>query len=94
MYTPEITLTGPDTATGVWTILLALLGGIVGVGAGVIATVICALHKGWTISIPVAAWAGRLRGRLGDRRHGRPSPGAACSAALPDRGPPDRLASW
>jgi putative ABC transport system permease protein len=39
-------------------ILLAVIGGIVGVAAGVIATVIYASSKGWTVSIPIAAWAG------------------------------------
>ena len=45
-------------------ILLAVIGGIVGVAAGVIATVIYASSKGWTISIPVAAWAGGFAAAL------------------------------
>ena len=41
-----------------------MIGGIVGVAAGVIATVIYASSKGWTISIPVAAWAGGFAAAL------------------------------
>jgi putative ABC transport system permease protein len=39
-------------------ILLTFLGGAVGVGAGVVATVIYATTKGWTVVIPTEAWAG------------------------------------
>jgi putative ABC transport system permease protein len=39
-------------------VLLALLGGIVGVTAGVLATAIYAHTKHWTIVIPPLAWAG------------------------------------
>jgi putative ABC transport system permease protein len=45
-------------------ILLALLGGAVGVGAGVLATAIYANAKGWTIVIPALAWAGGLAAAL------------------------------
>jgi putative ABC transport system permease protein len=41
-------------------ILLALLGGAVGVAAGTIATVIYAHLKHWTAVVPTAAWAGGL----------------------------------
>jgi len=41
-------------------ILLALIGGVVGVAAGVLATVIYAHAKGWTVVIPAEAWAGGL----------------------------------
>jgi putative ABC transport system permease protein len=41
-------------------ILLALIGGIVGVLAGAIATVIYASSKHWHIVIPVEAWAGGI----------------------------------
>jgi putative ABC transport system permease protein len=41
-------------------ILLALLGGAVGVTAGAIATAIYATSKDWTIVIPTLAWAGGL----------------------------------
>ncbi|HLX20247.1 MAG TPA: ABC transporter permease [Gaiellaceae bacterium] len=41
-------------------ILLAVIGGAVGVSAGVIATVIYAITKHWQISIPTTAWAGGL----------------------------------
>jgi putative ABC transport system permease protein len=41
-------------------ILLALLGGAVGVTAGVLATVIYASAKDWTVVIPTFAWAGGL----------------------------------
>jgi putative ABC transport system permease protein len=41
-------------------ILLALLGGAVGVGLGTVATAIYASSKGWAIVIPALAWAGGL----------------------------------
>jgi putative ABC transport system permease protein len=41
-------------------ILLALIGGAVGVTAGVISTVIYATTKHWQVAIPTAAWAGGL----------------------------------
>jgi putative ABC transport system permease protein len=45
-------------------ILLALLGGAVGVGAGALATALYADAKGWTIVIPALAWAGGLAAAL------------------------------
>ncbi|HEV8459188.1 MAG TPA: ABC transporter permease [Gaiellaceae bacterium] len=45
-------------------ILLALLGGAVGVTAGVIATAIYAETKHWQIAIPTTAWAGGLAAAL------------------------------
>jgi putative ABC transport system permease protein len=39
-------------------VILAALGGIVGVGLGVLATTIYSSIKGWTIEIPVLGWAG------------------------------------
>jgi putative ABC transport system permease protein len=41
-------------------ILLAVVGGAVGVLAGIVATVIYASAKGWTVVIPVEAWAGGI----------------------------------
>jgi putative ABC transport system permease protein len=41
-------------------ILLALAGGIAGIGAGVLATALYAHAKGWAIVIPAQAWAGGL----------------------------------
>jgi putative ABC transport system permease protein len=41
-------------------ILLALLGGAVGVAAGAIATFVYAENKNWTTDIPTLAWAGGL----------------------------------
>jgi putative ABC transport system permease protein len=41
-------------------ILLALAGGITGIGAGALATAIYAHTKGWTTIIPTQAWAGGL----------------------------------
>jgi hypothetical protein len=38
-------------------VCLALLGGVVGVSAGVLATVVYATTKNWTVVIPVAGWA-------------------------------------
>lgn len=45
-------------------ILLALLGGAVGVAAGAIATAIYASTKHWTIVIPTTAWAGGMAAAL------------------------------
>jgi putative ABC transport system permease protein len=39
-------------------ILLALLGGVVGVGLGALSTAIFATVKGWTVVVPPIAWAG------------------------------------
>jgi len=39
-------------------ILLALLGGAVGVGLGALSTVVYASTKGWAVVIPTLAWAG------------------------------------
>ena len=41
-------------------ILLALIGGVVGVLAGVVATVVYAGTKGWAVVIPVEAWSGGI----------------------------------
>jgi putative ABC transport system permease protein len=45
-------------------ILLAMLGGIVGVLAGIIATGIDASTKGWAVVIPPLAWGGGLTAAL------------------------------
>jgi putative ABC transport system permease protein len=45
-------------------IILALIGGAAGVGAGVAATAIYAHVKGWTTTIPTDAWAGGLAAAL------------------------------
>ena len=45
-------------------ILLALLGGAVGVAAGVLATAVYAEHKHWTLVIPTTAWAGGMAAAL------------------------------
>jgi putative ABC transport system permease protein len=39
-------------------IVLALIGGAVGVGAGALSTAIYASIKGWTVVVPTLAWAG------------------------------------
>jgi putative ABC transport system permease protein len=44
--------------------LLALLGGAIGVGLGALATAIYATVKGWAIVIPTVAWAGGLAAAL------------------------------
>jgi putative ABC transport system permease protein len=41
-------------------VLLALLGGVVGVGAGVVSTAVYAHVKHWTVVVPATAWAGGL----------------------------------
>jgi putative ABC transport system permease protein len=45
-------------------ILLALIGGVVGVLAGIVATAIYASAKHWAIVIPVQAWAGGIAAAL------------------------------
>ena len=45
-------------------ILLALLGGVVGVGAGALATAIYAHTKNWATVIPTLAWAGGIGAAL------------------------------
>jgi putative ABC transport system permease protein len=45
-------------------IILALIGGAAGVGAGVAATAIYTHVKGWTTTIPTDAWAGSLGAAL------------------------------
>jgi putative ABC transport system permease protein len=45
-------------------VLLALIGGVVGVAAGSLATAIYAHAKGWSTVIPVAAWAGGIAAAL------------------------------
>jgi putative ABC transport system permease protein len=45
-------------------ILLSLLGGAVGVGAGVLATVIYSSTRGWLVDIPTVAWAGGFAAAL------------------------------
>lgn len=41
-------------------VLLALIGGAVGVAAGVLSTAVYASVKGWAVSVPVVAWAGGI----------------------------------
>ncbi len=41
-------------------ILLALIGGAVGVGLGVLSTAVYASTKGWTVVVPTVAWTGGL----------------------------------
>ncbi len=45
-------------------ILLATLGGAVGVGLGVVATAIYATTRGWEIVIPILAWGGGIGAAL------------------------------
>jgi putative ABC transport system permease protein len=45
-------------------ILLALLGGAVGVAAGALATAVYATTKGWAIVIPALAWGGGIAAAL------------------------------
>ena len=45
-------------------ILLAVLGGVVGVGAGALATLIYASTKGWSVDVPPIAWAGGFAAAL------------------------------
>jgi putative ABC transport system permease protein len=72
-------------------ILLALLGGVVGVAAGSIATVVYASSKHWTAVVPTSAWAGGLGAAIliGGRRTPARNPRLT---TLADRSPPNRLA--
>lgn len=45
-------------------ILLALFGGVVGIGLGVLSTMVYASTKGWAVVIPPLAWAGGLGAAL------------------------------
>jgi putative ABC transport system permease protein len=45
-------------------LLLALLGGAVGVGLGVASTAVYASTKGWAVVVPILAWAGGLAAAL------------------------------
>ncbi|MGA8726041.1 MAG: ABC transporter permease [Acidimicrobiales bacterium] len=45
-------------------ILLSILGGAVGVGAGALATAIYASTKGWSVDVPPVAWAGGFAAAL------------------------------
>jgi putative ABC transport system permease protein len=45
-------------------ILLALLGGTVGLGAGALATIVYAHTKHWAVVIPTEAWTGGLGAAL------------------------------
>ncbi|HTC68685.1 MAG TPA: hypothetical protein VK662_03895, partial [Acidothermaceae bacterium] len=45
-------------------VLLATVGGAVGVSSGALATAIYATTKGWAIVIPTLAWAGGLGAAL------------------------------
>jgi ABC-type antimicrobial peptide transport system permease subunit len=45
-------------------VLLAMLGGLAGVGAGVLATAVYASTKGWTVVIPPLAWGGGFAAAL------------------------------
>ena len=59
-------------------ILLALLGGAVGVTLGIVATAIYAHTKNWTTVIPTLAWAGGLAAAIASA----PSP-AYCPRSVP-----------
>jgi putative ABC transport system permease protein len=41
-------------------ILLAVIGGVIGVAGGVAATAVYAISKGWAVVVPVEAWAGGI----------------------------------
>jgi putative ABC transport system permease protein len=45
-------------------VLLSLLGGVVGVGLGTLATAVYASTKGWSIDVPPVAWAGGMGAAL------------------------------
>ena len=66
-------------------ILLALAGGIAGVGLGALSTAIYAHTKHWTTVIPAVAWAGGAGGRT---RSSAPSPDCYPPSAPPACPPP------
>jgi putative ABC transport system permease protein len=45
-------------------VLLAVLGGLAGVGLGIVATAVYASTKGWAVVIPAVAWAGGIAAAL------------------------------
>jgi putative ABC transport system permease protein len=45
-------------------VLLAILGGAIGVAAGIVATVVYAANRGWSVDVPAVAWAGGLGAAL------------------------------
>jgi putative ABC transport system permease protein len=45
-------------------LLLALIGGAVGVGAGVASTAVYASTKGWAVVVPALAWGGGMGAAL------------------------------
>ena len=67
-------------------ILLALIGGVVGVLAGAAATAVYASSKSWTVVIPLEAWVRRHRRGDRDRRPRRPAAGDPGVAHAADRG--------
>ena len=69
----------------------SLLGGVVGVGAGALATAIYASAKGWAVVIPAAGLGRRLRRRACDRRPGRPAAGVARCPPVAHRGAVERV---
>ena len=66
-------------------ILLSLLGGAVGVGAGALATVIYASTKGWAIDVPPVAWVGGFAAAIVIGARGGSPAGAAGGPAIADR---------
>ncbi len=66
-------------------ILLSILGGVVGVGAGALATVVYVSHQGLDGRRPAAGVGGRFRRRVGDRGRGGAPAGAAGRPAVADR---------
>jgi putative ABC transport system permease protein len=65
-------------------ILLAVLGGVVGVGLGALSTAVYAATKGWTIVVPPVAWAGGFGAPLAIGSC-RPPTGPARRSAFTDR---------
>jgi putative ABC transport system permease protein len=72
-------------------VLLALIGGVVGVLAGAAATAIYSHHKGWATVLPAGALGRRPGGGLGDRRPGRTAPGHPRRPDVPHPGPLDPM---
>ena len=67
-------------------ILLAVIGGIVGVLAGAVATAVYASSKNWAVVIPAEAWTGRHRLGHPDRRVRRADAGRSSVSDAAHRG--------
>src|SRR5262249_37529389 len=71
-------------------IMLAFVGGAVGVAAGALATGVYASTKHWAVVIPATAWAGGGAAAVATRAIARPLPPLPPAPPSPPPGPPSR----